>query len=118
MLHRYASFGSRRFFYPYPPVPPVQSFAPIVDGAVKSGKWMEQARQMMAAAEQMRPLIEQYGPLVKNLPAMWKLYRAVQSMPENEASQSGEAVSINESRPVPDRPKTSESTPWFPGKFS
>ncbi|OKL38128.1 hypothetical protein BLL40_01530 [Domibacillus mangrovi] len=83
---------------------------------------MEQARQLMAAAEQMRPLIEQYGPLVKNLPSMWKLYRAMNSTPDGGESspESPESPEPSERlRPVKKEPlKTSESTPWFPGRIS
>lgn len=74
---------------------------------------MEQARQVMAAAEQMRPLIEQYGPLVKNLPSMWKLYRAMNSTPDRDEQSQEPSI------PVKKEPlKTSESTPWFPGRIS
>lgn len=82
---------------------------------------MEQARQVMAAAEQMRPLIEQYGPLVKNLPSMWKLYRAVNSTSDRERSPEPSELSESSesSKPVKKEPlKTSESTPWFPGRIS
>ncbi|OAH56035.1 MULTISPECIES: VrrA/YqfQ family protein [Bacillaceae] len=120
MLYRHAPNIGRRFYYPYPPAPPAPPAraASIASAAsaLKSGNWMEQARQVMAAAEQMRPLIEQYGPLMKNLPSMWKLYRAVNSTPDrDERSPEPSEFSI----PVKKEPlKTSESTPWFPGRIS
>ncbi len=79
----------------------------------------------MAAAEQMRPLVEQYGPMVRNLPSMWKLYRAVQSMPDPDSeTEPNDAVSKRkpQTEPVqePERVKkqTAESVPWFPGRIS
>ncbi len=75
----------------------------------------------MATAEQMRPLIDQYGPLVKNLPSMWKLYRAVQAMPDPDAPE--EKIEAHEEKPLeksfPKKAalKTSESVPWFPNQY-
>jgi hypothetical protein len=73
----------------------------------------------------MRPLIEQYGPFVKNFPAMWKLYRAVNSTPDrDEHSALNSTPDRDERSPEPSQPvknepvKTSESTPWFPGRIS
>lgn len=124
LLHRYAPNARRGFFYPYPPPPPVQSPLPFLGTATgtaaKSGKWLDQARQVMATAEQMRPLIDQYGPLVKNLPAMWKLYRAVQSMPDPDSKdeQTNEPPKKESAPPKRESKRTAESVPWFPGRIS
>ncbi|WP_082220260.1 VrrA/YqfQ family protein [Domibacillus robiginosus] len=119
LLPRYAPNARRGFFYtPPPPPPPVQPMSPFLGTAAKSGKWLEQARQVMATAEQMRPLIDQYGPLVKNLPAMWKLYRAVQSMPDPDSPGSGPKQEDAETTPRPrEKKQTAESVPWFPGRL-
>lgn len=120
LLPRYAPNARRGFFYTPPPThPPVQPpMPPFFGTAAKSGRWLEQARQVMVTAEQMRPLIEQYGPLVKNLPAMWRLYRTVQSMPDPESDPQQE-VKEAASTPPPQREKkrTAESVPWFPGRL-
>ena len=123
LLHRYAPNARRAFFYTPPPPPPVQPTPPFFGTAArfgtaaKSGKWLEQARQVMATAEQMRPLIDQYGPLVKNLPAMWKLYRTVQSMPDPDSEVDSEVEQKTVLPPKREKKKTSDSVPWFPGRL-
>lgn len=123
LLHRYAPNARRSFFYTPPPPPPVQPMPPFFGTAArfgtaaKSGKWLEQARQVMATAEQMRPLIDQYGPLVKNLPAMWKLYRTVQSMPDPDSEPDGKVGQKTDPPPKREKKQTADSVPWFPGRL-
>ncbi|OLN23378.1 hypothetical protein BTO30_05295 [Domibacillus antri] len=123
LLYRHAPNISRRFHYPYPPAQPFPTNPRIPSSISKSGNWIEQARQVMAAAEQMRPLIDQYGPYVKNLPAMWKLYRAVQSAPDPDDTSPREPVKEEAKKEIKQEvkteiKKTSESIPWFPGRIS
>lgn len=40
-------------------------------------------QKVLGMAQQVTPLVQQYGPLVKNLPAMWKIYRELQSNDDN-----------------------------------
>lgn len=46
---------------------------------------LSNTQQVLQTVQQMGPIIEQYGPFVKNLPAMWKLYRGLKSLPDAEA---------------------------------
>ncbi|OMP67657.1 hypothetical protein BTO28_06860 [Domibacillus epiphyticus] len=132
-MHRHAPNFGRRPYYPYPPRRSVPTIPSIPTASPKStGNWLEQARQVMVAAEQMKPLIEQYGPYVKNLPAMWKLYRAVRSSPDSEDQDERPSREPNETKSVVKREvkkeikseekrkarreETFESTPWFPGR--
>lgn len=142
LLHRYApnpgrsSFYSnpgRNFFNPHPPAPPIRANPSVPGFTAKTGNWLQQAQQFMATAEQVRPLIDQYGPMVKNLPQMWKLYRAVNSMPDPDSPEEKkteplkveapkkellkkEKVEKEQVKKEPIRP--AESVPWFPGRYS
>jgi len=46
--------------------------------------FLNNTQQMLKTAQQVGPMIQQYGPLVKNLPAMWKLYRGLKDLPDQE----------------------------------
>ncbi|MGM7635588.1 VrrA/YqfQ family protein [Bacillus sp. Hm123] len=43
---------------------------------------LSNTQQVLQTVQQVGPIIEQYGPFVKNLPAMWKLYRGLKSLPD------------------------------------
>jgi hypothetical protein len=46
--------------------------------------FLNNTQQVLKTAQQVGPMIQQYGPLVKNLPAMWKLYRGLKDLPDQE----------------------------------
>ncbi|WP_203361728.1 VrrA/YqfQ family protein [Bacillus sp. REN10] len=69
---------------------------------------LSNTQQVLQTVQQMGPLVEQYGPLVKNLPAMWKLYRGLKSLPdadkdndENTKETAKNLVKNEESLPAP-----------------
>ncbi|MDG5470832.1 VrrA/YqfQ family protein [Jeotgalibacillus sp. ET6] len=87
-------------------------------------KWVGSTQQMIQTAQQALPMIQQYGPLVRNFPAMWKLYRSLNSEDkENDTDLStdvekedsllliekDEKLSLEPAvdKPVPAKPKTS-----------
>ncbi|WP_338750148.1 VrrA/YqfQ family protein [Bacillus sp. FJAT-52991] len=49
---------------------------------------LSNTQQVLQTVQQMGPIVEQYGPIVKNLPAMWKLYRGLKSLPDAEKDNS------------------------------
>ncbi|WP_232713424.1 YqfQ family protein [Bacillus xiapuensis] len=51
---------------------------------------LSNTQQFLNTVQQVGPLVEQYGPLVKNLPSMWKLYRGLKSLPDQEEESSKE----------------------------
>ncbi|PAQ13310.1 hypothetical protein CD798_15760 [Bacillaceae bacterium SAOS 7] len=56
---------------------------------------LSNTQQVLQTMQQMGPIIEQYGPFVKNLPAMWKLYRGLKSLPDAEAENVETAKEVN-----------------------
>ncbi len=46
--------------------------------------FLTNTQKVLQTAQQVGPMIQQYGPLVKNLPAMWKLYRGLKDLPDQE----------------------------------
>lgn len=50
--------------------------------------YMNTAQQFLSTAQQFAPVIQQFAPMVQNLPAMWKLYKGLQSLPNADAAAS------------------------------
>lgn len=75
--------------YPYRPYPIPYQFvqsAPKTTGFSLASlqKWTGTAQQFIKTANQYMPYVQQYGPMVKNLPAMWKLYKAFNELDTGE----------------------------------
>ncbi|ARK23231.1 hypothetical protein SporoP37_00040 [Sporosarcina sp. P37] len=51
-------------------------------GPSRADQYMQTANRFLNTAQQFAPLVQQFAPLVQNLPAMWRLYKGVQSMPD------------------------------------
>ncbi len=47
----------------------------------KISSFLNQTQQVLNTAQKFGPVVQQYGPMVKNLPSMWKLYRAFKDNP-------------------------------------
>ncbi|WP_121611747.1 VrrA/YqfQ family protein [Mesobacillus foraminis] len=58
--------------------------------------FLNNTQQVLKTAQSVGPMIQQYGPLVRNLPAMWKLYRGLKDLPDQEEE--------NEPETKPDKP--------------
>jgi YqfQ-like protein len=69
--------------------------------------FLNNTQQVLKTAQQVGPMIQQYGPLVKNLPAMWKLYRGLKDLPDQE--QKAES-SANDHKPSTETNTKSRST--------
>jgi len=52
-------------------------------------RFLGQTQQVLGTVQQMAPMIQQYGPLIKNLPSLWKLYREMKDIGEDEKSEEG-----------------------------
>ena len=51
-------------------------------GPSRADQYMQTANRFFNTAQQFAPLVQQFAPLVQNIPAMWRLYKGVQSMPD------------------------------------
>lgn len=58
-------------------------------GPSKVEAYMQTAQQFMNTAQQFAPVVQQFAPMVKNLPAMWRLYKGFQSLPNTGAPSIG-----------------------------
>ena len=52
------------------------------NGPSRADQYMQTANRFFNTAQQFAPLVQQFAPLVQNIPAMWRLYKGVQSMPD------------------------------------
>ncbi|PID00443.1 MULTISPECIES: VrrA/YqfQ family protein [unclassified Sporosarcina] len=71
-------------------------------GPSRADQYMQTANRFFNTAQQFAPLVQQFAPLVQNLPAMWRLYKGVQSMPDAPTASSA---------PRPSSPQTPNSRP-------
>lgn len=58
-----------------------------VSGMLNPGnisKFLGQTQQVLRTAQQVGPMIQQYGPLIRNLPALWKIYKGMNSSTDSE----------------------------------
>ena len=70
-------------------------------GPSRADQYMQTANRFFNTAQQFAPLVQQFAPLVQNIPAMWKLYRGFQSMPDASAATTNTAVRAPASIPSP-----------------
>ena len=47
----------------------------------KGMSYLQTADKFLNTAQQITPLVRQYAPMLQNVPALWKLYRGFQSVP-------------------------------------
>ncbi|MDS9471047.1 VrrA/YqfQ family protein [Sporosarcina pasteurii] len=70
-------------------------------GPSKLDAYMQTADRFLNTAQQFAPIVQQVAPMISNLPAMWRLYKGFQSMPNagasNLASQATTAQSAAQS---------------------
>ncbi|HSO57769.1 MAG TPA: VrrA/YqfQ family protein [Paenisporosarcina sp.] len=43
--------------------------------------YLQTADQFLSTAQRLTPMVQQVAPMVQNIPALWKIYRGFQSMP-------------------------------------
>ncbi len=72
-------------------------------------------QKVLGMAQQVTPMVQQYGPLVKNLPAMYKIYRELNSSNDSDtASEETVSPSTEEaaetSQPIQEQTSTKRST--------
>lgn len=58
------------------------------DGPSRADQYMQTANRFLNTAQQFAPLVQQFAPMIQNLPAMWKLYKGFQAMPDASAPPS------------------------------
>lgn len=56
-------------------------------------QYLQTAERFMSTAQQLTPMVKQVAPMVQNLPALWKIYRGFQNMPD-VASNASAARSV------------------------
>jgi len=62
-------------------------------------QYLQTADRFLSTAQQLTPMVKQVAPMVQNLPALWKIYRGFQGMPN--AGTAANAVSPNPTSPLP-----------------
>ncbi|MDW0108964.1 VrrA/YqfQ family protein [Sporosarcina aquimarina] len=65
----------------------------------KPEMYMETANRLISTVQQYAPIVQQFAPMIQNIPAMWKLYRGFQSLPDAGAAGSV-AASAAQSAPA------------------
>lgn len=70
--------------------------------------FLSNTQRVLKTAQQVGPMIQQYGPMIKNIPAMWKLYRGMKDMPDQE-DENNEEKEQNQNKQV----KTGNSKPML-----
>ncbi|MET1013629.1 MAG: VrrA/YqfQ family protein, partial [Paenisporosarcina sp.] len=45
-------------------------------------QYLQTAERFMSTAQQFTPMVKQVAPMVQNIPALWKIYRGFQNMPD------------------------------------
>lgn len=93
------------FFNPTQTDPPAQSTSKI-------DSYMQTANNFLNTAQQFAPVVQQFAPMVQNLPAMWKLYKGFQSLPD--ANPTGGSVASAASQSTA---RNTASTPSVPRIF-
>ncbi|PIC96005.1 hypothetical protein CSV69_09385 [Sporosarcina sp. P26b] len=84
-------------------------------GPSRADQYMQTANRFFNTAQQFAPLVQQFAPLVQNIPAMWRLYKGVQSMPDAPTASSAPRPSGPQA-PV-SRPSEAISRPSSPRIF-
>ncbi|WP_025784771.1 VrrA/YqfQ family protein [Sporosarcina sp. D27] len=85
-----------------------QGGAPTRAGLSKPEMYMETANRFMTTVQQYAPMVQQFAPMLQNIPAMWKLYRGFQSLPDAGIAGASAAASVARgAAPVPSGPRPS-----------
>ena len=45
-------------------------------------QYLQTADQFLSTAQRLTPMVQQVAPMVQNIPALWKIYRGFQNMPD------------------------------------
>lgn len=53
-------------------------------------RFLGQTQQILRTTQQIGGMVQQYGPIVKNLPALWKIYRGLNTDSKKSASEKDE----------------------------
>jgi len=57
-------------------------------GPNKIEQYLQTADRFLNTAQQITPMVNKVAPMVQNLPALWKIYRGFQNMPDATAPNS------------------------------
>lgn len=77
-------------------MPPNNAFGGVAQGAQAAAaapgagsramSYLQTADKFLNTAQQITPMVRQYAPMFQNVPALWKLYRGFQAIPNAAAS--------------------------------
>lgn len=71
------------------PQNPMQNGAQTTQtGISRADQYMQTANRFLNTAQQFAPLVQQVAPMIQNIPAMWRLYKGFQSMPDAPVQQN------------------------------
>jgi len=62
-------------------------------------QYLQTADRFLSTAQQLTPMVNKVAPMVQNLPALWKIYRGFQGMPN--AGTAANTVNPNTTSPLP-----------------
>lgn len=57
-------------------------------GTNRVEQFMETADRFLNTAQKLTPMVQQVAPMVQNIPALWRMYRGFQNMPDATATAS------------------------------
>lgn len=77
---------------PPPGQDPSMQGQPPGQGPSKMDGYMQTANSFFNTAQQFAPVVQQFAPMVKNIPAMWRLYKGFQSMPDVAGTSAAAGV--------------------------
>lgn len=80
---------SRPFQDPFSEWAPNRNQNAQQQGPSKMEAYMQTADKFLNTAQQFAPVVQQIAPMMRNLPAMWRLYKGFQSMPDSGSPPSG-----------------------------
>lgn len=83
-----AQFNMPQNPFPGPGQDPSMQGPPPGQGPSKIDGYMQTANTFFNTAQQFAPVVQQFAPMVRNIPAMWRLYKGFQSMPDVAASSA------------------------------
>ncbi|MEI4770882.1 VrrA/YqfQ family protein [Psychrobacillus sp. FJAT-51614] len=52
----------------------------------RTTSYLQTADKFLSTAQQLTPMVRQYAPMLQNVPALWRLYRGIQSAPNATAT--------------------------------
>jgi len=70
-------------------------------GSNRIEQYLQTADRFLSTAQQITPMVKQVAPMVQNIPALWKIYRGFQNMPDATSTATAATAASNVAASVP-----------------